>query len=77
MNREVWKRAIELARLKQFTAVLVDLDRADRSVAQQHVGEDPAAAAGEEVEHSHQFKDQGRGSGEKSELGPSETNRST
>ena len=49
MDREGWKAAVGLARLKDTARERVDLDRADAAVTQQRAGQDAAADAGEQV----------------------------
>jgi hypothetical protein len=51
---KVGKPSVSSTRLKHRSSVRVDLDGTDRSVAQQQVGEQAAAAAGEQVQRAHQ-----------------------
>jgi hypothetical protein len=50
---KVGKPSVSSTRLKHRSSVRVDLDGTDRSVAQQQVGEQAAAAAGEQVQGLH------------------------
>ena len=42
-----WKAAVRLPCRKDLLAILIDLDRADRGVAKEFVGEDSPAGSGE------------------------------